>query len=71
LTFGFIPFALFAFLGVVIPLMHQWWYHYLNENSDVFAFTMFLIGLTIIFAYILVEIHSMLKKHDSLNEGKN
>lgn len=65
LTFGFISFGLFAFLGVVIPLMHQWWYHYLNENSDVFALIMFLIGLTITFAYILVEIHSMLKKSDS------
>ena len=62
LKFGFISFGLFAFLGVVIPLMHQWWSPYFRENSDIFALIMFLIGLAITFAYILLEIRSMLKK---------
>jgi len=62
LKLGFISFGLFAILGVVIPLMHQWWYPAFNENSDAFAFIMFLIGLSITFAYILLEIRSILKK---------
>ncbi len=38
LKFGFISFGLFAFLGVIIPLMHQWWSPYFKYNSDAFCF---------------------------------
>jgi hypothetical protein len=63
--FGFISFGLFAFLGVVIPLMHKWWSPYFKANSDVFAFIMFLIGLIITFVYISSEISSIFKKSNS------
>jgi hypothetical protein len=65
LKFGFISFGLFAFLGVIIPLMHQWWSPYFEYNSDAFAFIMFLIGLIITFVYISSEIFPFFKKSNN------
>lgn len=56
LKFGFFSFVLFALLGVIIPLTHQWWSPYIIIDSDIFAFSMFLIGLIITFIYIFSEI---------------
>ena len=65
LKFGFISFGLFAFLGVIIPLMHQWWSPYFKYNSDAFASIMFLIGLIITFVDISSEISSFFKKSNN------
>lgn len=56
MKFGFISFALFAFLGVIIPLTSNWWDDYLTGYSDIFAFVTFVIGLLLTFVYIYFEI---------------
>ena len=62
--FSFVLFALFALLGVIIPLTHQWWSSspYIVIDSDIFAFSMFLIGLIITFIYIFSEIIFLFNK---------
>jgi hypothetical protein len=70
LKFGFFSFGLFAFLGVIIPLMHQWWAKYIPTDPDIFAFSMFLIGLIITFIYMSLEIFSVFKK-DNNNNNKS
>jgi len=56
LKFGFFSFVLFALLGIITPLTYQWWSPYIVIDSDIFAFSMFLIGLIITFIYIFSEI---------------
>lgn len=76
IVFGFSSFALFAFLGVIMPLTSKLWYSYVKEylylDPDFFAITLFLTGLIVTLAYIGIETFSIffIKKKNPEKELK-
>jgi hypothetical protein len=80
--FGFASFIVFTILGVIFPLTYNFWGEYLlNENKNLMflifhanniALSLFIIGLALIFAYILVElIHALESKTLDLDQKKS
>ena len=55
LKVGYFSFILFSVLGGPLPISHQWWTFIFKGNSDIFAFLMFVLGLSIVFFYIFEE----------------
>lgn len=68
IKFGFISFIVFAILGVIMPLVYNTWEHQVSEflrvpvENNLFVFILFIIGLSLNFIYIAMELREATQK---------